>query len=170
MKKGLLIILILGTFSTLTLAQYEEDTESVDSIIAALYASISGDAGEQRDWDRFRNLFVEDAKLVPTFTNPDGEITLIQWGIEEYVERVDEIFLRDGFHEDEISRETDTFRYVTQVFSTYQSKRTIDGDVFARGINSIQLYNDGNRWWVLSVFWSAESDEYPIPEQYLKEY
>ena len=64
MKKGLLIILILGTFSTLTLAQYEEDTESVDSIIAALYASISGDAGEQRDWDRFRNLFVEDAKTL----------------------------------------------------------------------------------------------------------
>lgn len=149
-------------------AQFNEDVQSVDSIIEALYASISGDAGEQRDWDRFRNLFIDGAKLTPTFQNQEGQVGVTRWGIEEYIERVNEPFLRDGFHENEISRKVDSYRYITQVFSTYQSKRSKDGEVFARGINSIQLFNDGNRWWVVSIFWSSENDEYPIPSQYLK--
>ena len=38
---------------------YNKDVESVDTIIKALYEVISGEKGEERDWDRFRNLFVE---------------------------------------------------------------------------------------------------------------
>ena len=168
MKKiaALCIGILLST--TVTYAQYESDVESIDSIIAALYASISGDAGVERDWDRFRNLFIEGAKLTPTFQNQQGEVGLVRWSPDEYIERAGASLERDGFHEDEISREVDTYRYITQVFSTYQSKRTKDGEVFARGINSIQLFNDGDRWWVVSVFWSSENQEYPIPEEYLK--
>lgn len=167
--KKLSTILILSIFiSSNALAQYDSDVESIDSIIEALYASISGDAGVERDWDRFRNLFVEGAKLTPTFQNQEGKVGFIRWSPDEYIERAGASLERDGFHEDEISREVDTYRYVTQVFSSYQSKRKKDGEVFARGINSIQLFNDGNRWWVVSVFWSSENEEYPIPEQYLK--
>ncbi len=148
-------------------AQYESDVESVDSIIKALYDVISGDAGVERDWDRFRNLFIEEGKLTPTFQNQEGKVGYVQWGIEEYIERVDQSFLTNGFHEDEIGRRVETYRYVTHVFSTYQSKRTVDGDIIARGINSIQLFDDGERWWIVSVFWSSENDEFPIPEEYL---
>ena len=42
------------------------DVESIDAIIAALYDVISGPIGEKRDWDRFRSLFVPDARLIPT--------------------------------------------------------------------------------------------------------
>ncbi|MBO6522265.1 MAG: hypothetical protein JJ971_00425 [Balneolaceae bacterium] len=167
--KQLFFVFLFGMLVTpFAHAQYESDTESIDSIIEALYASISGDAGVERDWDRFRNLFIEGAKLTPTFQNQAGEIGFIQWSPDEYIERAGASLERDGFHEDEIHREVDTYRYVTQVFSTYQSKRTKDGEVFARGINSIQLFNDGNRWWVVSVFWSSENEEYPIPETYLR--
>ncbi len=168
MKKLAVIFLFSLLITTNTFAQYEEDVESIDSIIEALYASISGDAGEQRDWDRFRNLFIEGARLTPTFQNQAGEIGYIRWSPDEYIERAGASLERDGFHENEISREVDEYRYITQVFSTYQSKRTKDGEVFARGINSIQLFNDGNRWWVVSIFWSSENEEYPIPQEYLK--
>lgn len=168
MKKIVLIIFI-GMFCNIpAFAQYESDTDSIDSILEALYASISGDAGVERDWDRFRNLFIEGAKLTPTFQNQAGEIGFIQWSPDEYIERAGASLERDGFHEDEIHREVDTYRYVTQVFSSYQSKRTKDGEVFARGINSIQLFDDGSRWWVVSIFWSSENEEYPVPAQYLK--
>lgn len=168
MKKITLLLLFSILCISNSFAQYENDVQSVDSVIEALYASISGDAGEERDWDRFRNLFIEGARLIPTFQNQEGKIGHIQWSPDEYIERAGASLVRDGFHEDEISREIDTFRYVTQVFSTYQSKRTKDGEVFARGINSIQLFNDGNRWWIVSIFWSSESDGFPIPDKYLK--
>lgn len=167
MKSILLIFPLFFLTYTQAFAQYESDVESVDSIIKALYASISGDAGVERDWDRMRNLFIEEGKLTPTFQNQQGKVGYVQWGIEEYIERVNQSFLENGFHEDEIGRRVETYRYVTHVFSTYQSKRTVDGDIIARGINSIQLFNDGERWWIVSVFWSSENDEFPIPDEYL---
>ena len=36
-----------------------------------------------------------------------------------------------------------------------------------RGINSIQLFYDGSRWWIVTVYWQHESAEHPIPEKYL---
>jgi hypothetical protein len=38
-----------------------------------------------------------------------------------------------------------------------------------RGINSIQLFNDGKRWWIVNIYWQQESAENRIPEKYLKE-
>ena len=52
-------------------------------------------------------------------------------------------------------------------FSTYDSKRTPDGEPFARGINSFQLYSDGTRWWIVTIFWDAETSDKPIPAKYL---
>ena len=73
------------------------------------------------------------------------------------------------FFEREIGRTEDRFGSVVHVFSTYDSKKTLqDEKPFMRGINSIQLWYDGNRWWIVSVFWQAESPDVPIPEKYLK--
>jgi hypothetical protein len=38
---------------------------------------------------------------------------------------------------------------------------------FARGINSIQLLNDGKSWWIITIYWMQESEKDPIPEKYL---
>jgi hypothetical protein len=57
---------------------------------------------------------------------------------------------------------------MTQVFSTYESYRSeADEEPFARGINSIQLLNDGSRWWIINIYWTAESKNNPIPVEYL---
>lgn len=169
MKKLLLLsFLLMFTFNVTAQKDYSEDVKSIDSIIDALYASISGDKGEARDWDRFKNLFIPEAKLMPTGLTPQGEAVYRNWGFEEYIEIVDPSFLENGFHETELSKEVVQFRNVAHVFSTYESRRTVDGDVIARGINSIQLFFDNERWYVVSVFWASENPDNPIPEKYLK--
>ena len=42
-----------------------------------------------------------------------------------------------------------------------------DGKQVARGINSIQLFFDGTRWWTVSIFWDSERPGQAIPEEYL---
>jgi hypothetical protein len=37
-----------------------------------------------------------------------------------------------------------------------------------RGINSIQLLNDGKRWWIMTIYWQGETPETPLPKEYLK--
>jgi len=61
------------------------------------------------------------------------------------------------------------FGNVVHAFSTYESRRAqADAQPFARGINSIQLYHDGTRWWVMTLMWDSERPDNPIPAKYLK--
>jgi len=161
-----LILIALLSSGLIAQEKYTEDVKTIDSIIEALYASISGEKGEVRDWDRFRNLMIPEAKLMPTGVNEQGKGVYRIWGIEEYVQQVDKSFLENGFIENEISKEVQRFRNVAQVFSSYESRRTKEGEIIARGINSIQLFFDNDRWWVVSIFWSSENEDNPIPERY----
>lgn len=146
-----------------------EDVASIDSTVAALYDVISGPVGEKRDWDRMRSLFVPDARLIPTGPRPNGGFGARALTVEEYIERSSPFLEKEGFFETEISRQTDTFGQIAQVFSTYESRHTLDDEKpFARGINSIQLMNDGTRWWIVTIFWQNEDPKNPLPEKYLK--
>ncbi len=145
-----------------------EDVESIAATITAVYAAISGDAGEARDWDRFRSLFAEGATLSPVIRNEQGAFERIVMTPETYIERSGSNLERNGFHEIEISRVTEQFGQIAHSFSTYESRRQAsDPEPFARGINSFQLLHDADRWWIVSIFWQAESDTNPIPAKYL---
>lgn len=144
------------------------DVESIDAIMAAVYDVISGPAGEKRDWDRMRSLFVDGARLIPTGRSQSGQYGHRVMSVEDYVTGAGTWLEQNGFFETEIGRKTDRFGNIAQVFSTYESRRTPDADPFMRGINSFQLWNDGHRWWVVSIFWENESPESPIPTEYLE--
>ncbi len=145
-----------------------QDVESVDAIIAALYDVISGPAGQKRDWDRFRNLFAPGARLIPTGRRPDGSRVIRHMTPDEYATTSGPQLERNGFFEREIGRRTEEFGNITHLFSAYDSKRTAADSVpFARGINSIQLFNDGKRWWVVTIFWDSERPDNPIPARNL---
>ncbi len=146
-----------------------KDVGSIDAIMKAVYDVISGDAGKARDWDRFRTLFHKDAKLIPSGKNQQTGVTAARFMTpEDYVTRSGPMLEKDGFHETEIARHVDQYGNIAQVFSTYHAFRTKDDkEPFMRGINSFQLLNDGKRWWVINIFWLAETPDNKIPEKYL---
>jgi hypothetical protein len=145
------------------------DVASEDAILAALYASISGPACQHRDWDRFRSLFAPGARLIPTGVNATGKALARVETPDEYAAAAKPGLEENGFFEHEIARTGETFGSITHAFSTYESRRTAaDEKPFARGINSIQLLNDGTRWWVVTVYWQSERPNSPIPPQFLK--
>lgn len=145
------------------------DVSSIEAIMKAVYDVISGDAGQKRDWDRFRTLFHKDAKLIPTGKNPQTGITGARFLTpEDYIQRAGPSLEKDGFHERELSRKVEQHGTIAHVFSTYVTFRNKnDKDPFMRGINSFQLLNDGKRWWVVSIYWLAETPDNPIPAKYL---
>ncbi|HUF50709.1 MAG TPA: hypothetical protein VMN60_07750 [Longimicrobiales bacterium] len=145
-----------------------EDVASMDAIIAALYDVISGPAGQKRDWDRFRSLFVVGARLVPTGRGQDGSTRHRVMTPDEYVATSGPVLEERGFFERELGRTVEVFGSIAHAFSAYDSRRTAsDPQPFARGINSIQLLYDGTRWWVVSVFWDSERADNPLPAKYL---
>src|SRR6185295_872598 len=145
------------------------DVASMDSIVAALYDVISGPAGKKRDWDRFQSLFIPGARLIPTGKRQSGEIGSRVSTAEGYAAANNKFLEENGFFEKEIARRTESFGNIAHVFSTYESRhKAEDAKPFARGINSIQLMNDGKRWWIVTVFWQGEGPDNPLPEKYLK--
>ena len=145
------------------------DVASVDSIIAAVYDVISGPAGKKRDWDRMKSLFIPGARLIPTGARQTGGYSSRVLTVDEYIQRASGFFEKEGFYEREAARKTEEFGQIVHVFSTYESRHAPgDAKPFQRGINSIQLMNDGTRWWVVTIFWQGEDDKHPLPEKYLK--
>jgi hypothetical protein len=148
------------------------DVATIDSIITAAYDGISGLAGTTRDWDRERSLYMPGARLIPTTMEAGTEeIDPMPHilDIERYIARVERFFEKSGFYEKEIARRTEQFGQIAHVWSTYESRHNEnDPEPFMRGINSIQLFNDGKRWWIVSVYWQQENASAPIPEKYLQ--
>lgn len=144
------------------------DVATMDSIVAALYDVISGPPAP-RNWDRFRSLFVPGARLIPTGRRQTGEVVSNVRTPEEYIQRSAPVLEKNGFFEREISRRTERFGNIAHLFSTYESRHAKDDEKpFARGINSIQVMNDGKRWWIVTVFWQAEDEKTPLPAEYLR--
>ena len=146
-----------------------EDVASIDSIIAALYDVISGPAGKKRDWNRMRSLFIPEGRLMAVGPKKEGGYGYRAMDVDGYIKASGDILESKGFFEREVARTTEQFGQIAHVFSTYEARQKAeDAKPFMRGINSIQLMNDGKRWWIVSVYWQAEGQSNPLPDRYLK--
>jgi hypothetical protein len=137
------------------------DVKSIDAILTALYAVISGPAGE-RDWSRFRSLFTNNARLASvTKAAPDHPARVLS--PDDYINLAGGYFKSHAFYENAIVNKVDRFGDMAQVFSSYESRNAPNEKPFTRGINSIQLFYDQNRWYILSILWDEESPTNPLP-------
>ena len=171
MKTAFLIIMSL----TLTCVwgqdsedKYAENVTSIDALISSLYDVVSGDKGEARNWELFRHLFYPDAKLIPSGPNQERIVNARFMTPEDYVTGAEQWLTSTGFFEREIHRVTQSFGSLAHVFSTYNAFRNKDDEEpFMRGINSIQLLNDGERWWIINIYWTQEREGNEIPKKFL---
>ncbi|MBL9120835.1 MAG: hypothetical protein JNL80_13070 [Phycisphaerae bacterium] len=144
-----------------------EDVKSVDAIVTAYYATVSGAKGEARDWNRLRSLMLPETQLFSTRLAGNRLLPIVL-KIDDYIEANRKYFEKGGYYEKEVNRKTDIFGNIAQVFSTYESRRHLEEHTpYSRGLNSFQLVFDGERWWIASVLWGAETQASPIPAQYL---
>jgi len=171
------LVLLVGVASAQTARRKEAaapaDAASVDAIVSALYASVSHGPDASPDFDRMRQIFLYVGMLIPPKAPGASDFRVMD--VDQFEERVEKSMAEQkqkgqpaGFFEREIGRRTDCFGNVCQVFSTYEARHSpSDATPFVRGINSIQLLRDGQRWWIASVVWDQERQDNPIPTQYL---
>ena len=159
--------MLFGFFASHIQAQdFSADVKSIDALIKALYEVISGEGSEPRNWDRFRNLFAKDARLVPTFKGADSNYAYRILTPEEYITRFSS--RKMGFFEWELSRKTEEYGTIAHAFTTYATKQTKDGPVTNRGINSVQFMKDKNRYYILHIFWCGEDSGFSLPNRYVQ--
>jgi len=148
------------------IAPRPEDVGTLDGIIKAYYETITGPAGQARQWARDRTLYTPGMKFV-SIEIRNGKPFANVMSHDEFVESSDAYMVKNGFFEREIHRVTRSFGSMTQVFNTYEVRNTADGPVIARGINSLELFYDGSRWWITAAMWEDERPGNPIPKEFL---
>ncbi len=140
------------------------DVSTIDSLMKALYAVISGPAGLERNWSRAKSLFIPDIRMIATNPNKAGQPNVRMISFQEYVDRVAIAVEKQGFYESEIKRSVRQFGNVAQVFSSYQIRHELKGEPAVMGINALQLYFDGHRWWIASIVWDTDRPGNQLPK------
>ena len=142
-----------------------KDVSTIDGIIRAFYEVISGGKGVSRQWSRDKTLYAPDIRFVAMSEN-NGKVRVGLLNHNQYVNGSNQFFVKEGFTEREINRVTRKFGNIAHVFSVYEWE-TEDKKEKGRGVNSIELFFDGTRWWISAVTWDEERPNNPIPKEFL---
>ncbi len=130
-----------------------EDVSSIDGIIRAYYETVSGPAGESPDAERDQTLHHPEAWVAIAATDSSGKPVVNVITLAEYYGENSP--RRQGFWEWETDRVVSRSGNMVHVWSSYASARTEGGEPYAHGVNSITLFHDGTRWWIMG--WMFDS-------------
>lgn len=139
-------------------------TKTVDELIKALDAAVSGPANKDRTC--FRQLFTANAQLVPMAKGPDGNPVPRTLNVDGWIAAVAKRG-SDVFYEKQIKYSSDVYGHIAHIWSTYETRSTPEGKPIDRGINSIEAVKDGQEWKVEHILWEAERPGEPVPQKYL---
>ena len=135
----------------------------LDSVIAAMYASVCYEKGGHPDWETEAQIFAPGARMVRI--NDTG---VYEFDLQSYRTNFEEMIASGelpSFWEGEIWRETEQFDDMAHVLSAYETRRSPDGPVFNRGVNSIQLFCRDGHWWISAMIWRREGRNVDIPRE-----
>jgi len=150
------------TQCTEALAARPEDVASIDGIMQAFYEVVNIAPNAPRQWARDRTLYSPWIRFVATGKSPSGRPEVTTWTHQQLVDATEPL-IRKGFREREIHRIEHRYGHIAHVDSTYETIIGLEKTKQSRGVNSIELYFDGARWWISSVMWQSEDAEHPIP-------
>ena len=166
MKKIILLLLLIG-IQTKSIGQIDTlSLKTVKGITDKMIELISGEIGEERNWEEYRNLFLPTAQKISLRQTKDGESKIRVMNLEEFVRNVGPLYGRDGFEEYAIGLTVNEFNGIANVFQSYYSKNLL-GTYEKRGINSYQLVYMKDRWWIANTLFTGETDDSPIPNKYI---
>lgn len=150
-----------------TIAPRPEDVATLDGIIKAFYDVVSGPAGQPRQWSRDRTFYIPGVLFISTEIGKDGKPYHQIMSHQQFVDRSNASVVAQGFYEQEIHRVTTRYGTIVHVMSTYVMRRTANGPLIGRGVNSLELFYDKNRWWIICDLWDDERPGNPLPKELL---
>jgi hypothetical protein len=167
----LLIALLMLSASQYAAAQvttkYGDNVSTLDGMMKAYYDVVTVEKGGKVYYERDSLLHMPNVKVGSAGLSKNGKPVFHLMTLKEYHDRSDASLEKYGFYEKEISRKVEQFGAIYHVFSTYESRNSKTGPVIERGINSIELFYDGTRFWILGWFFDSERKNNPLPAKYL---
>jgi hypothetical protein len=135
------------------LTKYGDNVGTLDGILKAYYDVVSVKKGQKVSYERDSLLHIAGVRVASAGIDVAGNPTIHYTSLKEYHKESDAYMEKNGFYEHETVRTVQNIRNIYHVWSSYESRYTPDGKVIAQGVNSIELYFDGKRFWILGWFY-----------------
>jgi hypothetical protein len=162
MKKYLLILLTAVLIVSVNnrsdaqehvLTKFGDDVGTLDGIIKAYYDVVTVKKGAKVSYERDSLLHIANVRVGSAGIDAKGMPVLHYTSLKEYHRESDAYMEKDGFYEHETSRTVQNIRNIYHVWSAYEERHEEGGKVIGQGVNSIELYYDGKRYWILGWFY-----------------
>ena len=159
---GVVVLTLLMGISAIARAQAQAPQSAPQSSPAAPQAAPPVPPQAQaKDVDSVEHIL---AAVYDVISGPAGPR---DW--ERYAKGAAAYFTKEGFFEVSIANRVESWDHMAEVWSTYESRHAKGEQPFARGVNSFQLFFDGTRWWIVTIYWEDETPGHSLPEKYLTE-
>ena len=130
------------------------DEEKIKSVLDSFYSTISGNAGEEREWENLKKLFSDCANFTPYNLPDDLTKKAVSYNTSEYIERLKKYFLDHDFYERGFNYKIDIYGNIASVYSEYKSQIKKKNDTYMKsGINLVQLLFEEDEWKIVSMLW-----------------
>ena len=160
-----LLLCALQVDAQVVIIEKEAPVLSPEGIVKEVFAQVSTQPGEKIDLEAFSNLFLPNARFTVLYQDDSFPEPYETVSLEEFKELLTDEYYQKGFTQYELGKRVDQYNGIAQVFQSYEGK---DSDGYEeRGIASYQLVYLKDRWWILSVLWTGDSNGVKIPKQYL---
>jgi hypothetical protein len=145
----------------------DPDTKAeLEALIDEFLRAVSFREGERPSYDQIRDLFIDDAKLIKTGSDPP-EISTVDEFIAPRQALVDSGALT-SFEEVEIADTTEVFGNIAHRLSTYEKRGIEKGTPFrAIGVISTQFIRTPGGWKMSSMAWDDERPGLAVPDRYM---
>jgi hypothetical protein len=172
MKKILALVLLMFSFSIVNAQvssqiNYNEKVQTLDSTVKTLYSIIDGGQGIERNWELFKFLFKDDAEIILTTLNTQDENSKFYLTVDQFINSYGKWLVKNGLQAKETERTISTFRHMNNVTSAYEYTNT-DSNPAIKGVNSINLLNENNRWYISNIKWNQEMSDLKSLQEYLR--
>lgn len=132
------------------------DVATIDAIITAYYEVVSGPAGALPDVERDLSLHHRDAWVAIAGSGDDGKPTVRVMTLLDFYG--DNAPREEAFWEWETDRVISRSGNMVHVWSAYAAAREPRGEPFDTGTNSITLFRDGSRWYIMGWMFDRDAD------------
>ena len=144
----------------------EQAYQTPESVVIELYDLVTFKSGEMPDWDKVKNLFIEEAVIVlrlgPRTSRTFNRQSFVDYFIYD-IERAN--LLESGFIEKILKNQMQVIKDIAHCFTAYEvivPGRNNDKPV-NRGIDSFHLIKKDGRWWIASVINEGFRMSEPLP-------
>lgn len=146
------IVSTLLLMATAAQAQTAADSlawQSPAAVVERLLQCVSSEPGEAKQWDSFKALCAADARVAVLVQRSGKPPVLRSFSVDAFVQTMSQN--NSPFQEKQLKVEVDAFNGMATVWQPYE---LLAGNDRRTGVNTYQLYSDGQRWYVHSLLWT----------------